>query len=604
MTTRCLFLLLLCCLALCTRAWAGGVQLAADTPSYQLNTVADVLEDPGGQLTLADVRGKQAGAFRPPDGGLSSFGFTHSAYWFRFELNNPTAQPRDMLLVLRTPWLDSIELYQPDEHGGYFRQLQGDTLPFAARPHPHPQFLMDMRIAPGRHSYYLRIASLQAFMNPFELWQPAAFHDSDRLWAGYFGMFYGVLLVMMLYNGFIWLSTRDRNYGYYCLYLVIFFLMNFSYSGFAYQYLWPDSPRWLTATYSSWIFLYQAVAIVFACHFLEARQRLPRLHRILRAYLVTVLLVWGGSLANDNRVLHNALAVYFIFVLTPLILLSGLAAWRHGYKAARFFTLAATATLIGAFVTALTVSGALPYSFASFHAAEFGITADVVLLALALADRINILREQKEAAEKNVIHEKLQSHARLEQAKLALEYTVQQRTAELARARDEAERLARIDVLTGVSNRRYFEEIASHEFARARRYQQPLALILFDIDLFKQINDSYGHAVGDAVLRDVADTSSQVVRDVDFVARIGGEEFAVLLPGVAATQAIASAERLRGEIAARQLDSNGQPVRFTASFGVAQLEDGDNSYQTLLQRADQMMYQSKRAGRNQVSPLL
>ena len=582
------------------RAVAGVLTLSPAETHYKVNHLMDVVEDASGRMTMDDVRVRMAAAdVAPPPGGLSSYGFTVAAYWFRFEVNNPAADAQDMMLVLRTPWLDSIHIYEDSPDGPHLLHHVGDTLPFAARAHLNPQYLVDLHLAPGRHTYYLRITSTQAFMTPIELWQPEAFHDSDRLLTGYFGMFYGVLLVMVLYNGFIWVSTRDRNYLLYCVNLLGFFAMNFAYSGFAFQYLWPESPRWSNWSHTVWIFAYQMAAVLFAMGFLESRNRTPTLHRVLQAYLVAVVVSWLVIQCSGNVVLYNAVPVYFFFVLTPLLVACGGAAWASGYRAARFFVLASIASLVGSLVTALTVSGYVPYSFATFHAAEFGVMADVVLLALALADRINFLREQKNAAERAVIEQKLHAAALLEKAKAELERMVAERTAELARARDEAERLARTDVLSGVSNRRYFEEVAAREFTRVKRYGEPLAVIMFDIDLFKRINDAHGHAMGDLVIRLASGLVKDTIRAVDFVARIGGEEFIILVPEANTAQAQILAERLREKIAA--LEVGVIKLRFTASFGVTEITDTDESFWTVLQRADQAMYRSKKAGRNQVS---
>jgi len=585
-------------------ASAGVIRLDGERASYSVHDAADVLEDAGGSLRLADVAtGPAAAGFRSSGGGLSSFGFTQSAFWFRFEIDNPLHESRSMLLVLRTNWLDSVRLFEPEEGGGFREHLLGDTLPFDARAHATPQFLIDLQVPPGTHSYYLRLTSEQAFMTPIELWEPPAFRESDRLWSAYYGMFYGILLVMVLYNGFIWAATRDRNYAFYCLYLLAFFLMNFSYSGFAYQYFWPESPRWSNWSHTHWIFLFQAVAILFSMSFLESRARLPRTHRVLRGFLGVMLASWLAVTLLDDPVAYNTAPVYFIFCCTPLILLAGVAAWRNGYRAARFFVLASMASLVGSFFTALTVSGFLSYTFAHFHAAEFGILADVVLLSLALADRINILREQRKAAEQEVVAQKLQAHAMLQQANADLERTVHERTLELSRARDEAERRARIDALTGVANRRHFEEVAAQEFARAQRYGQALSVILFDIDFFKAINDAHGHATGDTVIRRAAVITRETVRESDFVARIGGEEFAILLPGITLEQAVVTAERLRENIADGRPVEGVEAPHFTASLGVSQLDAADSSFGVLLQRTDQAMYAAKLGGRNQVAAL-
>ncbi|QNP60863.1 sensor domain-containing diguanylate cyclase [Paenacidovorax monticola] len=601
MTRRLWWLALLWCQFLTTGAQAGTIRLAPGQDSYNLNASADVLEDASRRLRIENVvAGGAANAFKPPQQGLSSFGFTDSAFWLRFRIDNPEPAARRMLLVLRTNWLDTVQVFSPDAWGLYTEQRLGDTLPFRERPYAMPQLVVDLQVAPGISTYYLRLTSTQAFMTPIELWEPESFHQNDRLWSAYYGMVYGILLVMVLYNGFIWAAMRDRNYFFYCVYLIAFFMMNFSYSGFAYQYLWPESPRWSNWSHTHWIFLFLAMAIVFSMHFLESRTRLPRMHRLLQAYLGVMLVSWIGVTAAGDTVAYNAAPVYFVFGCTPLILAAGVAAWFNGYRAARFFVLASMATLVGSFFTALTASGFLPYTFANFHAAEFGIMADVVLLSLALADRIRTLREQREAAELREIEQRLHTAAVLEQSNEELERTVLERTAELARARDEAERFARIDALTSVANRRYFEEVAVQEFARARRYDQPLSVMVMDIDLFKQINDTHGHAAGDIVIQTVAAVARESVRDADFVARIGGEEFCILLPDIHLEQAMVTAERLRERIARCTLEHGGHPLVCTASFGVSELAGTDLSFGALLQRADQAMYAAKQAGRNRV----
>lgn len=594
--------MLLCSQLLCGSALAQVLRITPGQPHFNVHAAADVLEDAPGRLTLQDLlSGGAAQGFEPARAALSSFGFTRSAYWYRFTLDNPGTAPQRMLLVLPTPWLDTVHLYAADAHGGFHERLVGDTLPFEAREHRTPAFVLELQALPGRHTHYLRVSSHQAFMTPIELWRPEAFHLEAQRWAAYYGMFYGILLVMVLYNGLVWLWTREANYAWYCLYLLAFSLMNASYSGFAFQFFWPQSPAWSNQGHTHFIFTFQVIATLFSMTFLDSKTRLPRLHRVLRGFLALLLACWLGVTLWGDPVAYNAAPVHFIFLGTPLILAAGLAAWHHGYRAARFFVLATMVSLSGALCTALTVSGFLPYTFATFHAAEFGILVDVVLLSLALGDRIKLLRDQHQATQQAMVAQKLQASEMLAEANAALERTVQERTAELARARDEAERLARTDGLTGVANRRCFEEVAAQEVARAQRYHQPLSMILFDIDLFKQINDNHGHAAGDAVIRAAASVVREAVREVDFVARVGGEEFAILLPGIHQAQAVTTAERLRELIAERVASHDALRLNFTASLGVSECRLDDPGFGALLHRADQAMYMAKQRGRNRVA---
>ncbi len=160
--------------------------------------------------------------------------------------------------------------------------------------------------------------------------------------------------------------------------------------------------------------------------------------------------------------------------------------------------------------------------------------------------------------------------------------------------------LSRHDPLTGAANRRYFFERAEEESMRARRYLQPLAVALIDIDHFKQVNDQHGHAAGDQVLRHLTQLSRELLRDADLLARIGGEEFAILMPSTNVHGARKLAERLRQMIAEQDVDLGGHRLRVQFSAGVTQLRDEDQSIEDCLRRADEAMYRAKQAGRNRV----
>jgi diguanylate cyclase (GGDEF)-like protein len=159
---------------------------------------------------------------------------------------------------------------------------------------------------------------------------------------------------------------------------------------------------------------------------------------------------------------------------------------------------------------------------------------------------------------------------------------------------------ARTDSLTGAVNRRHFAEAAAAEWGRSIRYARPASLILFDLDRFKQINDDYGHAVGDQVLRQVAEACQYEIRDIDLLARIGGEEFAVLVPETPQDGALGLAERLRVSIAALSIATPRGPLHPTASFGVAPLTLEGHDWTEALDLADGALYRAKENGRNRV----
>ncbi len=183
-----------------------------------------------------------------------------------------------------------------------------------------------------------------------------------------------------------------------------------------------------------------------------------------------------------------------------------------------------------------------------------------------------------------------------------LQSLVEERTAALERLNQELQRLTATDGLTGVANRRRFDEALDHEWRRAARSNAPLACVMIDIDHFKAFNDRYGHLQGDACLRQIASALVSTARRAgDVVARYGGEEFAVVLPGTSAANARLVADQLRTDVAALRIphDASTTGPHVTISLGVASIIPKVGvSPATLVAAADRALYQAKRSGRN------
>jgi len=170
---------------------------------------------------------------------------------------------------------------------------------------------------------------------------------------------------------------------------------------------------------------------------------------------------------------------------------------------------------------------------------------------------------------------------------------------ELRKALEEIRWLSITDGLTGLYNRRYFFEQAEKEVERAQRYRRPVAAIMLDVDFFKRVNDTFGHAAGDEVLREVALCCRREVRELDILGRYGGEEFAILLTESDMDQAQQVAERLRTRIESMVIPIKGHDLSLTVSLGLAELKVSE-SVESLLDRADQALYSAKQTGRNRV----
>ncbi|MBI5951831.1 MAG: diguanylate cyclase [Chloroflexi bacterium] len=194
------------------------------------------------------------------------------------------------------------------------------------------------------------------------------------------------------------------------------------------------------------------------------------------------------------------------------------------------------------------------------------------------------------------ITKRKQTEAALEQARRELE----QANLDLKKALEHEQHLSHTDALTGVSNRRHLFELAAHEFDVAKRYEHPLSIIVFDLDHFKNVNDTFGHALGDRMLQEVTRTVRSQLREVDLIGRYGGEEFVIILPMTAARQAWLLAERIRAGVEALRVPTDGEPAAVTLSIGIAEMlhTRQDKSAEDVIRHADEAMYAAKQAGRN------
>jgi diguanylate cyclase (GGDEF)-like protein len=162
------------------------------------------------------------------------------------------------------------------------------------------------------------------------------------------------------------------------------------------------------------------------------------------------------------------------------------------------------------------------------------------------------------------------------------------------------EKLATIDSLTEIPNRRYFLDLANKELQRTQRYGQEFSLLMLDLDYFKNVNDTYGHAAGDEVLIQMTKTTTNCLRNVDIFGRLGGEEFAILLPQTCKQQAEYVAERIRKNVAETSVETPDALITITLSIGITIYQKEDQKIEDILKRADQALYEAKAQGRNRV----
>jgi diguanylate cyclase (GGDEF)-like protein len=595
-------MLLLCCWLCHIGTGIAAVRLMPGLASIGLASQVSILEDPGGRLSLADVQNR-GNEFRPApvtgDAAIN-FGYSSSAWWLRVELEPDPAAPRDWLLEVSFPTLDSVEYFGPD--GAYL--ATGDRLPFARRPLPHRNFVFPVHLGEaGTGTVWLRVVSEGTLTVPLRLWQAGAFWPDSQASYAVLSVYFGMLLALALYNLLLWFSLRDHNYLTYVLFAASMAVGQLSLNGLGNQFLWPDWPTWGNLAFTVGFAAAGLFGALFTRGFLETRRNLPRLDGAVTGLAALFAVCIVVALAAPYRlaaILTSLTGVTFAVVAV----LAGLRCWRAGRPGASTFLLAWTVLLLGVAVVGLRNLNLLPTTFLSFYAMQMGSALEMLLLSFALADRINGLRRAKDAAQSEALATKQQMVGALQRSEASLERRVAERTTELeeanARLREnerQLQALAHTDTLTGLANRLLFDARLEQSMQQARRSQGQTALLLVDLDHFKAINDGYGHAIGDEVLRSAAERFRAAVREVDTVARLGGDEFAIVL---AAIGSVADADRMADKIVAglrEPMRVLGMPLEVTGSVGVAVFSGGELSPAELVRRADRAMYAAKEAGR-------
>jgi two-component system, sensor histidine kinase LadS len=584
--------------------WAQPVLVGAPGSGGQdLTPHWTFLQDPADNLTLAQVQAAQAaGQFTPVPAAKNavSFGFTDSAYWLRVVLRNPTDMPIAPLLEISNARISKVDLYTPDAVGQYQVHQTGGDLPFASRALPNRQLMFPLLLAPqAEQVLFLRVQSTIGLIVPATLWPKADFslyaRDDYAAQAWYFGM----AAAMVLFNLMLFVALRDRIYLMYVAFVGCVALTIGSKSGLAAEFLWPEHLVWTNVSYYAFTSLSLASFLIFTRRMLNTPEVLPRVDRLMRFFIVLHLL---APLAFSAALSHLARYSVYVFFVTALTVV-GVTVWClwRRKRAAYFYASAFALVVAGSVITLMRTVGLVPTNVFTINALQFGSSMEMLLLAFALADRFNLLRREKLQAQQQLLATQDQLVHTLQASERTLALRVEERTQQLQALNDKLEALSMVDGLTGIANRRQFDHVLQTEWQRMQRAQQPLALVMLDVDWFKRYNDHYGHPAGDQCLREVATAIAAVGRGSDMVARYGGEEFVLVAPATDAEQALALAQRACAAVQALALPHSGSDFgHVTLSCGVAAVvpQPGQDSAQ-LLRAADAALYRAKHQGRNQ-----
>lgn len=373
---------------------APPVVLAEKTEIVSLGMHLDFLQDPTGEMTIAEVALEAtAGRFIPSNEQTPGFGFTDSAYWLKFTVKSNLSESTKHFIEVGYPLLDHLALYIPIS-GGYKVMQAGDFLPFKERYIQFRNFIFPVELEPFQQkTFFMRCETTSSMNFPLTLLSTTALAERISFEQSLLGLYYGILVTMLFFSLFFYLTLKDITYLYYVLFIGGYMLFQLNLNGLAFQYLWPDSIWWANNNIPFFIFFSFLFATLFTRKALDTAKLVPRLDKLLLAIVVLAVvgLVISPFASYPVSIRASSSLCLSVFVL----IFAGIVCAVKGHRPAIFYSVAWIAFLIGVVVYALKSFGLLPNNFFTANGLQIGSAWEVIILFMGLTDRFRLMEEEK-----------------------------------------------------------------------------------------------------------------------------------------------------------------------------------------------------------------
>lgn len=405
-----------------------AIKFDEDQINTPLGESIELYTDSTGQLSLAQVM--KGNRFQRSGQAVLNLGISTHYHWLRFRVTNATDE-RDLLLNLDQPVLNEAQVYVVDSKGKVRKKEINTAGPYSERKYKHQNMLFDLGIAQGQTAtVYVRLMAREQLTLPVRI--GVRRNILEQLMERDFlcGLYYGLILVMFLYNLFVYISLRDPLYLYYVAYVLILGLTQASLQGYGFRFLWPNNP---SLEYYS-VFVAGATSglasMIFIRKFLNLRQAAPNMFKVFMGveagyYLSLLLLAFGNTTASHQVIDLCALAG------SVSIYTAAVQARRQGNRQANFILIAWTLFLASVIIFVLKNFGLVPYNQFTYYVLQIGSGFEMVLLSFALANRINILKREKEQSQAEALRISQENERIIREQNVVLEAKVKERTAEL-----------------------------------------------------------------------------------------------------------------------------------------------------------------------------
>ncbi|MFN3586487.1 MAG: 7TM diverse intracellular signaling domain-containing protein [Moraxellaceae bacterium] len=540
-------------LLLSVRADAAPVplQVTAGEFRHELGRHLRYLVDAESRLGIDQVAALPATAFTPVTTDTPNFSFSRARYWLRFEIDWRAPDQPGYALWQQYALTDRLVLYQPDtgRPGRWRRSEAGDQQPFVTREFPTRAFGFALTPVPGTtQTYFLAVEGAGTLYMDLDVAAlPAAMAHSETRHLVY-GLYYGALLALLLYNLVLYVLLREIVYLYYISYVGFLGLTFFDLNGLAFRYFWPHTPNmntwFLVFTFASFLSLAQ-----FTRRFLSLDREWRALDWLFRLFMLTnAVMIVLVFVAPPHRL--YAWSQYVTLTAAALIFVAAVGLWQRGFTPARYFAIASLAFLAGLVMYALQNFGLVPTSLLTNHAVQIGSSVEMVLLSFALADRINLMKAEKLAAQEQARRQLIEHNQTLESRVAARTHELAESLAAVREKHDQllatqqqlvqAEKMSSLGALVAgvaheINNPANFTRIAAEnierDIARLHDFLNGLATPDSDAALLAELDARFCKlATQLALIHDGTDRLSRIVGDLRAFSRTDEAEAKVARP--------------------------------------------------------------------------
>ena len=580
----------------------AALTLSNEKPMYD-NFTLEYFYDANSSLDINDIQNIN---FKQTIPSQFTQGYHTGNAWFKIELLNHN-ESEEYVLYFTEPFWSSLDFFVK-ENNSWKEYKNGLNIAIKNRNIQDNNPAFHITIAKNeKKTVYIKGQTISGHIGEFQIFEHEEYYKPSRITITQAYLIYTFvllsLIVLNIYNFFI---TKEKIYTYYIAYVFAFVVFTSM-----------KSASYLSLGFSGWDeglhitgSLVVLTLLFFSSEFLELKMYFPKMDRIFRLFALGFV-IFIFLIAMDIPYISLAFNIY-ASAFFALLTVTTVVVFLKGFSSAKYYLIALIVYIPTMGLMTLTFNTLIPNTDLTRYSFLAGALIEILFFTFILTNRYMQVSREKLAVQKALLQE---TH----KYKKELETEVEKKTNHLTLANDrltkktqelqEIKELLTIeattDMLSGLYNRRYFFEASQRSYYNAMRYKQELSLLMLDIDMFKSINDTYGHIFGDRVIRSLSNILKNTVRDSDIVARYGGEEFIILLPQTAMDEASELAQRIRHNIEDEKISlDTGELIHVTVSVGVTQLNvEDDVGIDQSIARCDKALYQAKNEGRNRVCQL-